>query len=654
MCGITGIWHTDGRSVDPNTLQQMTDALRHRGPDDEGYLLVNTVLRKSHPAGGSDTHPALELDTLHSHHGTHDLAFGHRRLAILDLSENGHGPLSYAEGDLWITYNGEVYNYLELRAELGACGYRFRSGTDTEVVLAAYQEWGVHALDRFNGMFAFALWDARRRRLFCARDRLGVKPFYYRWDGVNFVFASEPKALTRFAQVFPDEGVIYDYLAWAELDHSAGTFFAEIHKLLPGHYMIVEPEHISVRQWWTPGFQIEHDAAANAAASTLKELLAESVRLRLRSDVPIGSCLSGGLDSSSVVALVNQHLREGIIGSAQIGEQQRTFTAYYSGVFDERSYAESVRQATGAAAFQVSPSSAEFWTDLEAVLRFQDEPVAGATVFSQWAVMRLAKQNGVTVLLDGQAADELFAGYPNYAPLYQGELLRTGRGLRALTSARASSRMSDSPLGKDLARVMYYAFAPASLQTNMRRRRDKVAFDALVPDFATRNDWREWPAQTGLRSRKLNARLRADTLSHSLPKLLRYEDRNSMAHSIEARVPFTDHRLVEFALQLPASLKIHQGWSKWILREAMAELVPDKIRWRRDKVGFPAPEGDWLRAGRAKIFELLLAPDARAKPYLRREGLRERIESELNSQNLNHSHLWRWLNLELWLQTQWG
>ncbi len=283
--------------------------MRYRGPDDEGYLLVDTVMRKSYPAGGPDTHPALNLDTLHSHHGTLDLAFGHRRLAILDLSENGHGPLSYAEDDLWITYNGEVYNCLELRAELGACGHSFRSGTDTEVVLAAFQEWGVHALERFNGMFAFAIWDARQQRLFCARDRLGVKPFCYRWDGTNFVFASEPKALTHFAQVYPDEGIIYDYLAWAELDHSDGTFFAEVNKLLPGHYIIVEPERISVRQWWSPSDQIERNEAATDAASTLRELLAESVRLRLRSDVPIGSCLSGGLDSSSVVALVNQHLR---------------------------------------------------------------------------------------------------------------------------------------------------------------------------------------------------------------------------------------------------------------------------------------------------------------------------------------------------------
>ncbi|MFQ5408083.1 MAG: asparagine synthase (glutamine-hydrolyzing) [Anaerolineales bacterium] len=649
MCGITGIWNLDGAAVDLAALERMTTALRHRGPDDEGYLLVNVRKQTAFPARGRESHPALQVPELGASAPGHDLAFGHRRLAIIDLSPAGHGPMCYADGGLWITYNGEVYNYRELRAELAGQGYAFRTETDTEVVLAAYRAWGVECLQRFNGMFAFALWDRAARQLFCARDRLGVKPFYYRRDGSAFAFASEPQALTHYRAAPPNGNAIYDYLAWADLDHNHETFFEGVRQLPPGHFALVELDNFALRRWWHPPEEAGDALSEADAVAEFGALLEDAVRLRLRTDVPLGSCLSGGLDSSSVVALLADAMRAGAVSEAVTGPRQKTFTAYFNAAFDERPYAAQVCEATGAESYQISPSAAEFWEALPALVAAQGEPVAGATVFSQWAVMRLARQTGVTVLLDGQAADELLGGYDNYAALYQAELWRAGRAAAALAQAHRGDRLLS-----EVGRALYYAAAPGAVQAALRRRRDRAAFAALAPDFAARNAHRRWPAQAGLRRRTLNHRLRADTLQFSLPKLLRYEDRNSMAFSLEARVPFTDYRLVEFALRLPAEFKFRAGWSKWVLRAATVGRVPDAVRWRRDKVGFPAPEGAWLRHGRERIIALLAGPNARVAPYLRVDGMRARIDRALADAHLNHSHLWRWINLEMWLRAQWG
>ncbi|MEN6342745.1 MAG: asparagine synthase (glutamine-hydrolyzing) [Methanospirillum sp.] len=564
MCGIAGIVEIGGGPADTALLGRMGALLAHRGPDASGTVVEGAT------------------------------ALVHRRLAIIDLSDEGCQPMTSADGATTIVYNGEIFNYLELREELRAAGHEFRTGTDTEVVLAAYDEWGRDCLARFNGMWAFAVLDRRRSELFLARDRLGVKPLYYALVGDRFLFASECKALLADPAVgrAPAEPALAAFLAWGVLDHSPLTMFEGVLQLPPGHWMAVGERGVEgpVR-WWDLAVnptvasppELENDAPARLGA-----LLADAVRLRLRADVPVGTCLSGGIDSSTIVALIARLLATEHPDS--VGERQRTFSAVYADPrFDERQFMEVAAASAGVVGAYVEPAPDRLRDDLLDLVWAQDEPFGSLSIYAQYCVMRLAA-GSVTVVLDGQGADEQLAGYLAYQGTYLATLARRGRFGRFVEEALGTLRHHRG------------FFANAARQLLVRRgRRGLLRIDA-PPVHRYAGD--------------LDRVLRQETTVTNLPALLHYEDRNSMHFSIEARVPFLDYRVVEYLASLPLDQKLRRGVTKRVLRRAIKGLVPEAIRCRMDKMGFVTPEEVWMGRELGPLVEEVFASESfRSRPY---------------------------------------
>lgn len=593
----------------------MTALLRHRGPDDEGFL---TVGRNGVTAwGGADTPPAAyqaeapfrpaarweeSNDTVEAW-----LALGHRRLSILDLSPLGHQPMSYG-GRYWIVYNGEVYNYLELRAELEAAGDRFLSHSDTEVILAAYARWGSQCLNRFNGMWALAIYDSQTQQLFLARDRFGVKPLYYWQSDGLLAFASEIKAFT----VLPgwrarlDAQAAHDFLVSAHQDHSAHTLFADVRQLEPGHSLLLDGRACARGDNVAPTVQPTRWYQLNPVATDLpwpeagpefQRLLTDAVRLRLRSDVSVGSCLSGGLDSSSIVCLANRLLKE-----QNSQARQKTFSACSERrEFDERPFIQHVVQATGVDAHEVFPTAEGLFGELDRLLWHQDEPFISTSIYAQWCVFGLAAQAGVKVMLDGQGADEHLYGYPGFQRPFLAGLMR--RGLPGLVWQEARARQ---PRRSKALSAWTRALADTAIPLSTRNRFREQRQHRKAP---------AWLAHASLGATfpgPLAAKFHGyqDARGYSLEmlggfnlqKLLHWEDRNSMAHSIESRVPFLDYRLVEFVVSLPDPYKIRDGQTKAVLRSGLRGLVPSAVLDRRDKMGFVTPEEIWATQSAAGPF----------------------------------------------------
>jgi asparagine synthase (glutamine-hydrolysing) len=564
MCGIAGVVEIGGGAADAALLERMGALLAHRGPDGSGMLVEGSV------------------------------GLGHRRLAIIDLSDEGSQPMTSEDGALTIVYNGEVFNYLELREELRAAGQTFRTGTDTEVVLAAYAAWGRDCLAHLNGMFAFAIFDRRRGEVLLARDRLGVKPLYYALAGPRLLFASECKALLADPSVgtAPAEPALATFLAWGVLDHSVLTMFDGILQLPPGHWMVVGKDGVEgpVR-WWdfavNPEVVSPPDLDAEAPGRLL-ELMTDAVRLRLRSDVPVGTCLSGGIDSSTIVALIAHLLATE--HPASVGDRQRTFSAVYADPrFSERAFMEMATESAGVAGAYVEPTPDGVRDDLLDLVWAQDEPFGSLSIYAQYCVMRLAADS-VTVVLDGQGADEQLAGYIAYQGTYLSTLARRGR----------FGRLAEEALGT----VRHHRgfFANAARQLLVRRgRRGLLRIDA-PPVHRYAGD--------------LDHVLRQETGVTNLPGLLHYEDRNSMHFSVEARVPFLDYRVVEYLASLPLDQKLRRGVTKRVLRRAIKGLVPELIRCRMDKMGFVTPEEVWMGRELAPFVEEVFASDSfRSRPY---------------------------------------
>ncbi len=635
MCGIAGNYSTEGKPVDYRVLQAMGQTQAHRGPDGEGYVLLDPS-GKQKPASvvGRLTEARVPLSPRHT------VALAHRRLAILDLSALGAQPMASEDRRDWITYNGELYNYIELRVELRAKGYRFRSTSDTEVLLAAYREWGEDCLGRFNGMFAFALWDGIRQRLFCARDRLGEKPFYYAWDGERFVFASEIKALLlAHGRPKPNQRAVFEYLDGAMLDHDEATFFEGIQQLLPAHFLIVQGANLtSARYWALPGGTRLEPDSTRGGAERLRELLCDSVRIRLRSDVPIGSCLSGGLDSSSIVCLMKAVAGDGV--------PLKTFSSCFEDpAYDERQFITPVVQQTKAEAHYAFPDAKELADTVGRLVWQQDEPFGSTSIFAQWNVMRLASQQGVKVILDGQGADELLAGYHGFFGTFLAELLRRGKGAAFLHEWHAYRRLH-GPFPRYALANLARSFLPEPLVSFMRSRLTGSA-SWLDPDFRRHHrascDTAAMPCSN---VQDLQYRL---LTGNGLRALLHYEDRNSMAFGLEARLPFLDHRLVEFVYGLDARLKIRDGWMKAVLRDAMNGLLPEAVRWRTDKMGFVTPEDHWFRTAlRGSAREILSDSRLALRGYLNvKAALRAFDDHVAGRVNLGNA-IWRWINVELW------
>ena len=556
MCGIVGVVG-DAHRISASLFLDMRDSIAHRGPDDAGVW--------------------------ESHGGT--ARFGSRRLAILDLSASGHQPMVDETSGLAITFNGEIYNYLELADELTKMGCRFRSHSDTEVLLRSYQIWGSECLSRLNGMFAFAIWDENRQELFAARDRFGEKPFFYYLDNERefLAFGSEIKALVagRFFLPRADRSAVYGYLVNREMNSGSETMFAGVSSLPAAHALRFSWRDRSLKTWRYWDLEPEREirlSDAGGYADRFLEILSDSVRIRQRSDVPVGSSLSGGLDSSTIVGLVARNRAEG---------RQDTFSARFSDpAFDEGKYIELMTGWASVKSHQVYPEAARLPEEMEALSWHQDEPFYSSSIYAQWCVMRLAKGCGVTVLLDGQGGDECLAGYHSYFAAYYSYLLKQFRFSEAISSLR--SYVADH--GQRLMPLVFSTLLPVKLRSAiMEWRRPR----ALREEFKSK--WRRPPVQIPRKFHDAVHQSLYETLTHTiLPQLLRYADRNSMAFSREVRLPFLDHRLVEFLFAIPVEQKIAGSTTKVVLRNSISGIVPEEIRNRKDKLGFAPPEVSWL------------------------------------------------------------
>lgn len=653
MCGIAGIYHLDGAPVNLRQLQHMADLLRHRGPDDEGYALFDIRNDAAFHFKGADSPAGLDLpDIRGAQHTPASLGLAERRLAILDLSPAGHTPMVSPDGALTIAFNGEIYNYVELRETLRGLGHIFHSAGDTEVLLAAYREWGEACVERFNGMWAFAIWDARARRLFCSRDRFGVKPFYYVQTPALFAFASEPKALWAAGLVAPQPNIplLEDFLAGYEASRLDETLFAGIRQLPGGHVLSVSAESVSIRRFWSLPVNPElgPDEPEPGPAQRVLELLTDAVRLRLRSDVPIGTCLSGGLDSSAIVALVNRLMQsEHDVPRAQIGAQQKTFTAAYDDdASDERRFAQLMVDQTGAAWHCAFPTAQTLQTDLDRFIWHHDEPPITTSMYAQWCVMRLARERGVTVTLDGQGADELWGGYLPF-DVYLSQMLRAGQWARLARELAAIGRVGSRSRKDVLQRALAYQL-PVAMQRRLQGAR-RARMLGLRPEVAQRAIQRHQDVFDDDARANLPQHL-AQLAIWNMPRLLRAEDRNSMAFSIEARTPFLDVRFAEYASQLPAVYRLHAGWSKYTLRRALENTLPSAIAWRRDKKGFVTPEGQWIQALRPR-FNDLFHDQPRLSAWLDLNTVRAALARDAWSEDKTASaSIWRWGAAEIWLR----
>jgi len=612
VCGIIGFVGR-GLTIQKDEFLQLRDLLAHRGPDDAGVW------------ESTDGNAML----------------GHRRLAILDLSSTGHQPMVSAQGDVAIVFNGEIYNYLELKEELKAAGCRFRSASDTEVLLLGYETWGTSLLEKLNGMFAFAIWDSRRQRLFAARDRFGEKPFYYctghRRDGL--FFASEIKSLVHspvIAKCCENARALYRCLSYYQIDECDETMFEGVSSLPAAHALLYTPHDPAPTIWryWDlcPDKQIRMKND-NEYAEQLLALLADSVRIRLRSDVIVGSSLSGGLDSSTIVGLVARISGKG---------NQKTFSARFDDArYDEGKHIQRIVEWTGAESHTVYPNPEQLPGEMERLTWHQEQPFFSTSIFAQWNVMRLAKEHGVVVLLDGQGADEIFAGYHLYFTHYYRTLfqnLRWAELVHAIYDYGKVHSLVQWP-------VLVYEFLPWYLQ---RLCKEWKRPGGIRKEFEQRYFT---PPETVPKryATPLEERLYESLVSTHLPTLLRYADRNSMAFSREVRLPFLDHRVVEFLFSIPYDQKIRRSMTKVALRECLRGVVPEEIRLRHDKLGFATPEVKWLRGPlRSWAEDILGSKRCKEREWIDSAVMEKVWHRFMSGLDENYTIIWRWLSLEVW------
>ena len=572
MCGIAGILGLRPIGEPSPLLKKMTAVLSHRGPDGDGVW-----------ANAEKT-----------------VGLGHRRLAIIDLSEDGRQPMHYLNERYTLTFNGEIYNYIELRRGLEAKGYTFKSSSDTEVLMALFHEKREKCLGDLDGMFAFAIWDDAEKTLFCTRDRFGEKPFYYAMQDGALLFASEMKALwAAGVRREHNNKLLFNYLThgYVQDPHDSGaTFFEGIRKLPAAHYFTVTLDDVRPRpvRYWDVDYRLVNNSVSDdEAAETFRRLFVESVSRRLRSDVPVGSSLSGGLDSSLVVCVIDELNRTKRL-------EQNTFSARFPGFArDEGKYMEMVINTTNVKPHFVFPDEAGFVEDLQKLFYHQEEPFGSASIYAQYCVMRLAKEQGITVLLDGQGADEILAGYHFYFEDFFRELRRTSdRRLEDEVSAHRTGGVNGQLSRGWPALAMAKEVLPKRVKNGIRSAtyliRNSVRpflhkeFFSTYARYSYHHD--ATPAGT------LGEALHRSTVRGGLEELLRYADRNSMAHSREVRLPFLSHELVEFVFSLPSEFKIRNGVTKYIMRQAFSDLIPEGILNRRDKIGYEPPQANWLKA----------------------------------------------------------
>ena len=597
MCGIAGLIDKRGNQVDPAAIRRMADAVAHRGPDADGYHFGRTF------------------------------ALGHRRLSILDLSEHGRQPMSYRDR-FRLIYNGEIYNYIEIRSELERLGHAFGSGTDTEVILAAYAEWGPACCKRFNGMWAFAIFDSQAETIFLSRDRFGVKPLYYVSTPEVFGFGSEIKQLLPLlGSVRANREVVVKALLTSIDGDDEQTYFDGVMSFPQAHHGTYDlgKNTLTVERYYELAVDHAHAGLSRGdAVAEFRSLFTDSVRIRLRSDVRVGTCLSGGLDSSAISGVASRLYHEA--GHARfIGIHAKSMDAET----DESRFARIAADHLDIELHVVEPGVADFLATIDDLTDTQEEPFGSASMFMGWHVFQRAAELGCKVMLNGQGGDEVLLGYERYFAAY----LRSVPLRRMLAEARAQASNSKLSLKDVLLYGLY--FQSASVRTARLKRRsflrgdvsDSHAFEEV------RRSAKSFRSVTDLQLIEIG--------SLQLPHLLRYEDRNSMRHSIETRLPFLDYRLVELCLGVAPDFKIHEGWTKHLLRQAMSDTLPPEIAWRRDKMGFEAPMRSWIGA---------------AMPRMKREVEDSAILRQITDhrrlcdgyENLPLGEAWRYFNFAAW------
>ncbi|HSC53854.1 MAG TPA: asparagine synthase (glutamine-hydrolyzing) [Phnomibacter sp.] len=591
MCGIAGIINFNGQPVDKADLKLMTDAIKHRGPDGEGFYVYENV------------------------------GFGHRRLAIIDLTDAGAQPMT--RFGCTITYNGEIYNYIEIRQELEKKGIVFSTKTDTEVILAAYHVWGTECVQKFNGMWAFAIHDEAKQEVFFSRDRFGEKPLYYTQQNGRFIFCSEIKGLQQILkQLRPNLLAVAKFIVHEKAEDFQTTFYDQIEKLPAAHNL-----HINLytgRQrlinYYRPDENIDgKQQNERDLINTFLSLFRHSVSIRLRSDVPVGTCLSGGIDSSAIASAASPlfRLKNNDVFSA-------VTACSIDPTNDDRNYASAVAEKLGLNWIPILPEMGEFQQAIQHAILVQEEPVVSSSTIMQYFVMKAAKEAGLKVMLDGQGADELLLGYlPHIAWII--ETLPVSERFNAAMQACRNNAMS---MGRFLSVYFYHTNLQMKNARQMRR------WNHL--DEGLKNQLREAHISENEKN-TLHSKQTAELTHGSLPMLLRYADKNAMAFSIETRLPFLDPALVEFIMNLPVHILLKDGWSKYLLRKAMQPLLPDQVVWRRKKIGFEAPK---------KFIEF---NDLHWKKIMAQSVLLNRvIPNQKHVTNLADIHKWRLYSVACW------
>ncbi len=602
MCGIAGIVNFSGQHVNPQTIRAMLTLIKHRGPDDEGLFVKENV------------------------------GLGHVRLSIIDLSSAGHQPMLSSDERYCVVFNGEIYNYLEIKSELKS-KYAFKSKTDTEVLLAAYQEWGQDCLSKFNGDFAFVIYDRVNRSLFGARDRFGIKPFYYKLDSERFVFASEIKALIPFEEnLKPNDKTIFEYLVYNRTDQSEETFFNSISKLKHGHSFTLSDGKFTIQRWYDLSSKIHYPLSLRP--EEFRYELTTSIGLRLRSDVPIGVCLSGGIDSSSITSILYHDFNQ---------RGLKTFSATFDkkDPEDESVFINTYKHLLTEMHF-VSPTADSFYKEFSGFIESQSEPLPGISPYTQFKVMQLAKGN-VSVTLDGQGADEMLGGYNYFYGSYFKELLKNYRLLALLREAGSHYRKNSS---KEAFSYFAYYLLPVMLKNFFGRKNGCISKEFY------KNHYKKSTLSADLYNPLSLHDFFLQHFEYKLEHLLKWDDLNSMSFSIESRIPFLDHNLVEKTLSLPSDRILKNGVSKYILRESVKDILPAPIYNRTDKIGFGTPSDEWLRSKSFQSFiqNMLNSREFANRGYFDVAECKQKYQIHLQRKANLSKDIWKWINLETWFQ----
>ena len=597
MCGISGIINKSNVQVSDFSIREINDLISHRGPDGEGFYFGD------------------------------NFALGHRRLSIIDLSEGGAQPMTFGTDQYVITFNGEIYNYVEIKNELKNEGYVFNSESDTEVILAAYDKYGVDCVNHFNGMWSFAIFDKLKNILLCSRDRFGIKPFYYSNNSDSFIFGSEIKQVIHtHTENKYNKQVLLDYLIGGFEECTNDTFFEGVEKLQQGHNLTYDLSSHEINI--TPYYSIHIDSSLHSkneeeSVKAYSECLHTSIALRMRSDVEVGVCLSGGLDSSSVVSISSALLKES--SNKKINTIHANSTEKAT---NETAFAKKVADFCDAELNEVQPTYSDFKNVLDQVIKGQEEPFGSASIIMQYFVLKEARSKNCIVMLDGQGGDETLLGYEKYYPAY----LMSLKGIKKFKAFINSSK--NSKLCKKDLLAYYVYFTKYKVRLKRLKSRHKYVKPEVLANYNSsilKNITKSYKDITSLQKLELQ--------STQLPHLLKYEDKNSMLHSVEARLPFLDYHCVETALSLPNEFKIKDGWTKYLLRKTIDKKLPDDVTWRKNKLGFNAPENEWL----SKLKPEMIAEINQSKVLDDIANI-----SQIDFVTIGNKQLWRLFNIAKW------